>query len=119
MVPNLILPNIPVCFTNYDISHQTSVNSPNDSIITDITVGLAGFPKLSDQFKIQNLAAWEAQGFTDWPDSNNYPIDGYTLLVQMLLLDKHSVTVCISETSDTYVDTSSPYLCFGVSYDST
>jgi len=37
----------------------------------------------------------------------------------MLLLDKHSVTVCISETSDTYVDTSSPYLCFGVSYDST
>lgn len=81
-------------------------------------MGLAGYPSIANSFIADNTDAWTEAGQNNWANSGDYPLDGYTLLVELDLLDTHGVAICLSETSDTIVDTSKDFMCFGVSYNS-
>lgn len=56
--PDLILPQAPLVFTDYDITHRVSVRSPDTTVMKDITVLLAGFTPLTESFIHENEAQW-------------------------------------------------------------
>jgi hypothetical protein len=51
---DLIVPEAPLVFLDYDITHRVSIPSPDETIVKDITVLLAGFTPITDDFLEQN-----------------------------------------------------------------
>jgi hypothetical protein len=94
--PDLILPTAPLVFSDYDITHRVEVVSPDTSIVKDITVLLAGFTPLTDEFWVVNEDAWVAAGEDNWPSKEDYPLDGYTLIVDFKLADQNGIGMCLS-----------------------
>lgn len=74
---------------------------------------LAGFTELTTQFKRDNRQEWEDINNTYWPYESLYPIDGYTLIVQLELQDTYGVQVCVQMGTDTDND---DFICFGIKY---
>ena len=47
---DLIVPEAPLVILDYDIRHRVSIRSPNEAIVKDITVLLAGFTPITNDF---------------------------------------------------------------------
>ena len=105
------LPNAPMVVADHDIANRVSIRTPNESVVKDISVLLAGFTTITDQFIAEN------QRLDQTFQSENYPLDGYALLFEFLLKDRNKIGMCISQTADTLTDKEQPYICFGLSFD--
>jgi len=90
----LILPTMPEVISSFDLSNFKTVNAPtiiSETCVQNIKVVLAGFSDITTQFIRDNQQAWQDINKTFWPYESLYPIDGYTMLVQLELKDKYGV----------------------------
>jgi hypothetical protein len=84
----LILPTRPEVISAHDLSNFKTVDAPtiiSDTCVQNIQVVLAGFTDITTQFKRDNRQAWQDINKTFWPYESLYPIDGYTMIVQLEL----------------------------------
>ena len=118
--PALILPAVPALSVEFDWKHRNEIVSPDETIIKNITVGLAGFTQNIENFVSANENAWAEAGKGFWANRGDYPQDGYALVVEFDLLDQSAVGLCVSETADVITDnfvTDLNFNCLGVKYD--
>lgn len=115
---DLVLPSPPLLTSDYDLLHRVAVESPDTSIVDNISVSMAGFPLIASSFYADNQAAYTNAGQGAFP-AEDYPMDGYAVMVELDLKDQNGIGVCISKTSDIIVDVADDFTCFALQFDST
>ena len=109
----LVLPSTPVLFSDFDILHKVAITSPDTSIVDKISVSLAGYPLIASSFYSDNQSAYAAAGLGAFP-AEDYPMDGYAVMVELDLMDQNGIGVCFSKTSDIIVDVADDFTCFAL-----